>query len=224
MILIPRISSTNTMENKNNTKEQINYYLKFTISCIFMFIPIFIALSLPICNFVFNNTSAGLYLKYTCWTMIPLGLNQITTSILNALNQENKTFIYYIISSLIMLSLVFILPKYLGVSAMIHSIGISSIIQLMLNIIKLYKLTNIKTHIMSLIISHTLISIPIVLIIEYSYKIFNILCSQFLTIALTCIISVLSYIALLFVFNILEFNKTKELIIKVSRKKNTSEL
>jgi len=217
MVLVPRISSS-YVNNAQETNEQINVYLKFTISCIFIFIPLFVCIGIPACEFVYSNSTAGLYLKYSCWTMIPLGLSQITTSILNALNQETKTFIYYIISSIFLILSVFILPKFLGILAMLFATGISSIVILLLNMYKLRKLLKIKTNILSLIISHSLITIPIILITTYSYNIFSHIFGSFITLIIVCVISVISFISLLFVFNILEFNKTKDMIIKFTKK------
>ena len=68
--------------NNKIINKQLKNYLSFTISCIFIFIPIFISLGGEICKFVFGNMDSGKYLSYSAWTMIPLGFAQITTSIL----------------------------------------------------------------------------------------------------------------------------------------------
>lgn len=220
MILVPRI---NNCRDKNNQDEQINYYIKFTISCIFAFIPIFICLGLPICQFVYENSTAGMYLQYSCWIMIPLGLSQITTSILNALNQENKTFIYYIISSIFLFILILILPKYFGILSLIYATGISTGILFILNMIKLNKLFRRKISSFNLIITHTLLTLPILLVTKYTYNILDIIIPKFFSIGFTCIISILSYLALLFIFNILEYKKTKNLLFSIFYKKKSIE-
>ena len=50
MILIPRINAS-----KKDLHLQLNYYIKFTIACVFIFIPTFIALGIPICEFIFTK-------------------------------------------------------------------------------------------------------------------------------------------------------------------------
>ena len=216
MILIPKISSSQNIKDKS-VHSQIQYYIKFTISCVFIFIPIFIALGEEICSFVFNNSLSGRYLLLSSWIMLPMGLTQITTSILNALNQEKKTFIYFVISNLFLILGVFILPKYIGIQSMLLCIGISSTIQFVLNMRKIISLTNLKTTSVKYTISHILISIPIILVTTFTYNIFLTFTNHFIAIGLSSFISVLSYISLLFVFNILDIKLTKQYLFKFKK-------
>ena len=215
MILVPRI---NLVCSQDELKTQINNYLKFTLTCIFLFIPVFLTLSKTICNYVFGNVEAGIYMTSCCWIIIPMGISQITTSILNALNQEQKSFVYYVFSSILLIILVLILPKYFGIQAMLIANGISSVLLVFLTMLKLKKLTNTKTQILKSIILHSLVCIPVVLLNTFCINIFSSL-PIFISIVLTGIISVLGYLALLFVFGILEINLIKEYLLKSFKSK-----
>ena len=182
--------------------------------------PIFTTLGAPICSYVFDNISAGIYLSYSSWIVIPMGLSQITSSILNALNQEQKSFIYYVISSIFMVIAVLILPKFIGIKAMTYSIGISTIILSILNFVKIKKLTGYSSNLFPKLISQMLINLPIILITKLSYNWLNYFFNDFFAIAISCIISVLSYLALLFVFNIISFKNMKTFISKNFKKEN----
>lgn len=217
MILIPKVSSST--KDKRNINRQINYYLNFTISCVFIFIPIFIAIGPSACEFVFNNSTAGIYLQYASWTMLPLGIAQITTSILNALNQERKSFIYYIISSFILVASVFILPKYIGIQAIVFGSGLSSTILAILNIMKIKKLTNLKPNIIGPCISHILVSLPVILLINLLKNVLDNILTQFVSLGICSIVGVVSYITLLFVFNVLDIKIVKDYLLKFSNKK-----
>lgn len=215
MILIPRINS-NT--NKNNINKQLKNYLSFTISCIFIFIPIFISIGGEICKFVYGNIDSGIYLAYSAWTMIPLGFAQITTSILNALNKEKLTFIYYIISSAILIGLCFILPDIFGVLTMLIANGISSLILAILNLIKIKKITDYKYDFVKPLLIHILLSLPVILLTKFCYNILTIYFGTFLCIMLTCIISVISYLSLLIVFGAFEISIIKDYISRINKK------
>ncbi|MBQ7351939.1 MAG: oligosaccharide flippase family protein [Clostridia bacterium] len=210
MVLVPRINSS--INNNENLNTQISNYIQFSIICLFIFLPIFIILGVPICSYVFENLSAGLYLSFSAWIIIPMGISQITSSILNALNQEQKSFIYYIISSLFMLIAIFILPQFVGIKAMTYSIGISSIVLSLLNIKKIKKLTGFSPKIINLLIVHLLLNLPIILITKLTYNCLNIIMTPFFAIAFSCVVCVLGYIALLFCFNILNF-KSMQLFV-----------
>ncbi|MGN0961706.1 MAG: oligosaccharide flippase family protein [Christensenellales bacterium] len=219
MVLIPRISSHE--EDKNNINKQINSYLQFSIICLFMFIPIFLVLGIPICSFVFDNITAGIYLTYSAWIIIPMGISQITTSILNALNQEQKTFVYYLISSIFMIIIILITPKYLGIKAMIIGMGVSNTILAVLNLFKIKKLIGYNSQIILKLTYQILLSLPVIVITKLLYNLISKFMGNFVCLAICSITCVLSYISLLFVFNILDFKQVKNFLNKFFKKSPT---
>lgn len=210
MILIPKIQG----ENKEKVNNGINYYILFTISCIFLFIPAFIVLGKPICEYIYSNAEAGIYLSREAWIMLPIGLSQITTSILNALNLETRTFLYFLISNIIMLIFTLIFTPLIGSEIIVWGIGISAIVTTYLNTRKIQKSLNFKTKILNLTFSHVLVSLPVILITEYVYNIFSVILSPILAILFSGIICVSSFLSLLFVFDILNFRTLKIYLLK----------
>ena len=219
MVLVPRISSYN-QETSSTLNKQIDNYINFSIICIMLFVPVFIVLGVPMCEFIFNNTLSGIYISNCAWIIVPMGIAQITTSILNALNQEQKTFIYYIISSLFMFLCILVMPKFLGTMSMLYSIGISNIVLSILNIIKIKKLTNYSTKISSKIIVQIMISLPIILLTNITYNWTSIITSKIISIIICSTISIIGYILLIFTFNILDFKIVKNLILAKNKQKN----
>lgn len=217
MILVPRISNYNK-STSNCLNKQIDNYINFSIICIMLFVPIFIVIGVPMCDFIFNNSLAGIFLSNSTWIIIPLGIAQITTSILNALNQENKTFIYYIISSLFMFVSIIFFPKYLGTISMLFSIGISNIVLSTLNIIKIKKITNYNTKISTKLFIQLLIIIPIIIITSITYNWSSIVTNKLLSMLICSIISLLSYLLLIFTFNVIDINILKNSLSKNSKK------
>ena len=215
MVLVPRISGH---EEDDSVSGQIDNYITFSMFCLFMFVPIFITLGIPICSFVFDNVSAGIYLTYATWIIIPMGISQITSSILNAFNKEQKSFIYFIFSNLIMVLIVLIFPKFIGIKAMVLGIGISNLVLSILNLKEIKKITGYKSQIIKKITIQLLLNLPIILITKLTYNILDKCIGQFLSIAISCIICVVSYIALLFVFGILNFKSMKSIFSKIQKK------
>lgn len=215
MILIPRINSNN---NKDNINKQLKNYISFTISCIFLFIPSFMTLGREIGSYIYGNTASGIYLSHSAWIMIPLGIAQITTSILNALNQEQKTFIYYIISSVLLIILCLILPNFFGIEAMIIANGLSSTLLSVLNINKIRKLTYYNFSISKPIIIHTLLCLPTMLLTQLTFNILITYLNTFFSIAITGILSVLIYLSLLLVFGAFELSVVKDYFNKFTKK------
>lgn len=219
MVLIPRISSIEKDNNDINT--QIDSYIQFSLVCLFLFLPIFIVLGSPICTFVFENVSAGIYLSYASWIIIPMGLSQITTSILNALNQEQKTFVYYLISSIFMIITVIFLPKFLGIKAMVVGMGLSNTILAILNLVKIHKLTGFQGNIISKLTIMLLINLPVITITRFTHNLVSNFCGTFISLCICGSLSIMGYFSLLFVFNILDFSSIKALFKKLSKKSQT---
>ena len=218
MILVPRVSS----EDKSSINNQINYYIIFTISCVFLFIPSFLVLGVPVCELIFNNTEAGIFLSNYSWVMLPIGISQITTAILNALNQETKTFIYFIISNVIMILFTLIFTPLIGAGILALGLGISSSITSYLNIIKIKKLLATKTSIIKTTIYHILLSLPSIMLTKYTYQILNRYVHSILAISISGIVSVISLLCLLFAFNIISIPTIKSYLArnKIKRASN----
>ncbi len=216
MILVPRISSHN-QETSTTLNEQIENYINFSIICIMVFVPIFIVLGVPMGKFIFSNSLAGIYISNSSWIIIPMGIAQITTSILNALNQEQKTFIYYIISSIFMFLVILVTPKFLGTMSMLYSIGISNIVLSILNVIKIKKLTSYSTKITNKILTQIMLILPIILLTKITYNWSSIITSKLISLIICSVISVIGYIVLIFSFNIIDFRLIKNLINSSSK-------
>lgn len=217
MILIPKISG----ESKEQTNIGINYYILFTISCIFLFIPSYIMLGKPICEYIFGNTQAGIYLSQQAWIMLPIGLSQISTSVLNALSLENRTFLYFIISNSALIIFTLIFTPLLGTGILVTGMGLSATITALLNFRQIKKKLGTKTKILSLILSHILISIPVILVTTYTYTIFTKYLSPLVSIVSSGCISVLSFVALLFVFDIINFGTLKNYLKRAKTAKSS---
>ena len=184
-------------------KSKIMFSIKMSLIFSSILIPIFLSLGKPICNFLFNNTKAGIYLSYATIVMIPLGFSQITSSILNAVGLELKSLKNHIISSALLILCIFFLPKYFGTYSLIIGyflMAISSAIMnaLMLKKRKLIDLSFLKTLFAIILIIATSSTICFIISSIISINSFlSMIISAFITLALT--------VALLLVLNVANF-------------------
>lgn len=143
--MIPSISEqSNNIDNgelkeKSIINSKINFSLKASIIFSSILISTFIALGEPICQLLFNNTKAGTYLSVATIIMIPLGLSQISSSILNAIGLELKSLKNYVISSALLIACIIFLPRYYGTYALIIGYFLMSIVSAIMNISMLAK-------------------------------------------------------------------------------------
>ena len=98
--LVPEISSkTSNIDDKSSTRDfeglvsHVNLALNVSLAITMIFVPAFIVLGTPICEILFGSTGAGIYVSRAAIIMIPMGISQITSSLLNSMGLEIKSLI-----------------------------------------------------------------------------------------------------------------------------------
>jgi len=210
------------IKENNTIVRQIKSSYIFTIIVTMICIPPFITLGENICMFIFNNEYAGILLAKASWVMLPMGISQLSSTILNSMGYEKKTFKYYLISSIFLLLGVWILPKYIGVESVIWALGISSLVVAILNTYKINSLIGYKLNILKPLIISILIALPITLLSIYIKNIFSIFTNNIFVIIISSIISIVCYLSLLIAFGVVKLELIKEKLysFRIFKKKN----
>lgn len=207
--LIPSISEqSNNIDNgelKDTTilKNKINFALKITIVFSTILLPLFAALGSPICKFIFKNEKAGMYLSAAAIVMLPLGISQITSSILNAIGLEIKSLKNYVVSAALLIVSILILPRYIGTYALFVGYLAMSVTSASLNLRMLAKRNLVSFGFLKTIGTMLVISISCALL---GYFLYNLL-SSFYIVALfvSAAIIIIAVVLLIYVFNIADF-------------------
>ena len=105
----------------------------------FLITPLFIGVGEQIGVFFYDNATSGILLSTAAWIIIPLCLTNISSSILNAVGLELKSFKNYILGAIIMLVCIWFLPKYVGINSLIWAMGCCFTTSAILNIRMLKK-------------------------------------------------------------------------------------
>ena len=218
--IIPSISEqSNNIDNgelKNKTilRNKINLSLKLTVLFSTILIPLFLSIGEPIAEFLFNNKKAGTYLTYSAIIMVPMGISQITSSILNAIGLEMKSLKNYGISSCLLILSIYFLPQYIGTYALIIGYLLMSTTSSIMNIIMLK-----KRELISLNFIKTLIKMIIFSIISafFGYYIFKLTMKlKIIAMFISAILTTLLMLILILTFNIADIK------FLIFRKKKTN--
>ena len=210
--LIPRTALSFRQKDYDGMNKEVMSSLNFSLILTFLLIPPFIALGEPTCKFIFNSEQAGIYLSMSAWLMIPMCFTQISTSVLNAIGEEHKSFWIYLFASIFLLASVWFLPKYIGATSIVIGMGISSTITTILNMRLISKQSNLSHSYVKLTTFLLLLSIPITLLTKFLFNIFIQFMPLFLSLAITSILSVGLFFILLSLFNILNVQSFMEII------------
>lgn len=161
MVMIPKISVMNENKDYNKICESVNNSINFSLFLSSLIIPLYLACGDLIGIVLFNNIKAGIYLQLSAVCVLPIVLNNITNSILNALNLEVKSFINYIYGMIVMfislISLTFIIKE----NAIIVSMFLSTATTALLNVKMIQKaVPTLKLDILSTMLKYAIIILP----------------------------------------------------------------
>ena len=216
--LIPEISANVVKNDKDELKAQIKSAITFTLFICFCFVPVYIGVGKEIGQFLFNNTTSGYLLAKASFIMIPMGLSNITQNILNSLNMEFKSFKNYIFGSIFMFLSIIFLPRYMGVNALIVGMGSSIIISSVLNIWMIEKYLDIKGLLVKPLGLMSIFALPSSMLGSFLSGVLKCLVPQFLEIAISSAASLVCFVLLCMVFNVMNIST---LFVSLKKFKNT---
>ena len=225
--LMPEISKSIVVKNKKELQNQIKSAITFTLFICFCFVPVYIGSGENIGSFLFNNATSGYLLARASFVMVPMGLNSITQGILNSLDMESKSFKNYIIGSIFMILSIIFLPRYLGVNAMILGLGISITISAFFNLRMISKYLGLTTIVLKPLLLMTFFAIPSSMLGSFVGGILKCAVPQFFNIAFSCLTSLICFIILCIIFDIVNISAMFSSIkrfknIKIMKKKKLS--
>ena len=147
-LIIPEISDVYARTDKKRiqyiTSRAIKTVLVFSIpvACIFFFFGNELGM------LVYQNESAGVYLRIFAFTAPLMYLDKIVDGILKGLNEQLHYLAYNIMDSFIRVILVIILVPRFGIAGIIITVYVSSIFNTGLSLLRLIKVTEIKIKVL----------------------------------------------------------------------------
>lgn len=220
MALIPQITILHESNNNASLAKQIKSALSFTIFCSMICIPVFVSLGPTLCDFLFDNIQAGIYLTHASFLLIPMGIGMLTTSLLNSIGEEMKVFKFFIFSTIVTLSLIYILPKFVGMEAIIYAMAGGQILTCLLNIRRLQKSLRIHIPVMQPIVYQGMIVFIVTILGKFVHNLCLLMFPNLITIFVVGMVCVVSYILLACAFGQLDVEYIKRNISKKKAKNN----
>ncbi len=211
--VIPEISKqTNNIDDKTSIKDFSSLQLQVKTTTIvamfisFLLFPGFMALGEPIGNIIFASNRAGYYIGRAAFIMIPAGLSQITSSILNAVGLEIKSLKNYVVGAIVLIFCIYFIPKYLGTDALILGMTCLYIIPTILNFRMMKKRNVYPEGISKKLLVLIAISLPVSLITRLLYNCLIHIMSQFISCLIAGFFSVLGLFLLSLVFDLIRID------------------
>lgn len=203
MVLIPNIAGLMSQNNYDKIASQVKNSIQTSIFCSAIFIPLYLGVGDLIGVVLYDNVLSGVLLQISAIIVVPIALCNITSSMLNALNLEVKSFKNYLAGAIAMFASMFLLTKSMGINSIILGLFLCMSIVALLNIRMLNKkLPGLQLKIVKTLCKYSLICLPCALLAYLSESIFLHFLPVFVSCTIGGIIGISMCLILLNTFNI----------------------
>lgn len=134
VVIAPELSENYYKKKTELVKFDIEKSIKAAIFIAAVLMPILFVLGDEIGEFLYSNELSGEIVQNSAFILLPMCISMITTTILNSMNCEKRTLIYFIIGAAAMIVSILALTKFVGVYSYIIGLALSFIITSSLNL------------------------------------------------------------------------------------------
>jgi len=198
-VMIPTLSKAMAAKDEKAIRRQTEAAIKMSIVLGSIFFPLFFALGEPIGIFVYGNADSGRFLRAAAWLLLPISIESITSSMMNSLDMELKSFIHYLIGATVMFSSFLIAGSNFNIRIMAIGMGSGWILSSILNIWAIKRKAKFKWGFLWTLLISVSLTVPAIFITSGLYSIFGMM-PTFLRIFISGGIGIVFVVLMNFVF------------------------
>lgn len=140
VVVAPELSENFYKNKAELVRFDIEKSVKAAIFIATLLIPLLFVLGNEIGEFLYSNTLSGEIVKRSAFILLPMCIAMITTTVLNSMNCEKKTLLFFLLGAAAMLISIVVLTRYVGVYSYIIGLALSYLITCALNLVLLKKM------------------------------------------------------------------------------------
>ncbi|MCL2847813.1 MAG: oligosaccharide flippase family protein [Firmicutes bacterium] len=217
-VLVPQLSASYAAGDKKSVQKQIETAIAFSLVVASIFVPIFFALGEPLGLFVYHNATAGSFLRFSAWLLVPLAAESIVSSMMNSLNLEKQSFINYLVGAGVMFGFMFVFGSNFRIELLAIGLGLGWTISTVLDIIAIKKRTQIKVSTFVIpLFKCVMLIVPTIFVTQWLFNLINSL-PIILSLMIAGGIGFIFFSSLSLVFGVLDISV---IIKKFKKKKKT---
>ncbi len=146
LVMVPELAENYYKHEHAKLRANIERAIKITVLITCLLLPPLFALGEDVGLILFGNRLSGEIVRNCCIILLPMGVSMITTSILNSIGYEKRTFLYFFAGAAVTLLCVWLLPRFCGIYSVVIGIGASSCVTAVLNLRLIAKTGRDKIH------------------------------------------------------------------------------
>ncbi len=223
--LVPDLSALNVKKQYDSMHDQIKSTFIATLVISFTFVPLFISAGREIGLVLYKNLDAGKLIAKSAIIMVPMGLANMSSAILNSLGLEVKSMRNYLLGSIFLFASLWFLPSVIGGGmSLIVGMGLFSIISFMLNLVMIKKHVHNKINILKPILTLLIFSLITGFIGKFTTNLLVLKLGDFLSAIIGGGLSLCLFAILLQAFKYIDFfkiiKKFKHSMVKTFNKRS----
>lgn len=214
LVLVPELSEDFYRGRFKQLAANIQRGISVTVIIACALIPLFFVLGEDVGRVLYSDATAGQMIKNCCFMLLPMSLTMITTGILNSMNFEKQTLVFYFIGAAFMLASVLLLPSYVGVYAYPVGLFLSYLICSVLNLVFLCKKCPLPVTLLRKCLTAFALMLPITLIGHFVAAALNRYLGAFAALSLTGVIMAVITFVFYFFCHIFSSKPFKKLLFE----------
>ena len=144
MALVPEISAALSRGHMKTVRGRVEKAISFAVVIPLLLMPVFLVLGREAGVFVYDNAASGDFLRKAAILMLPMAVEQLTSSVMNSLALERKAFRNFLIGMAALIAVIWFLPAYIGIDALIVGMFCSYTVSAVLHIFTIRKKIGLK--------------------------------------------------------------------------------
>lgn len=209
-LLVPEVAQSNAAGDSGRIKNIVSNVMEIALIFSIGVAGIMMCFSYSLGDTVYPNTDAGKYIRMIAPLIPVMYFDSSVDAMLKGLGQQVYSMGVNIVDSLLSVILVWILLPRFGITGYIITVYFTEILNASLSITKLLDVSGVKPRLFTWIFKPLLATVAATSITKYAFSgITLIFASDILSLIFTIIISVVIYIALLFITGSLKLRKLK---------------
>lgn len=134
VVVAPELSENYYKKREEAVRYDVEKTVKAAVFIAALLVPLLFVLGGALSEFLYDSELCGKIVRLSSFMVLPTCIAMITNTVLNSMNCEKRTMIYFFIGAAVMLFCLIFLTKYLDVYAYILGISLSQIICAVLNL------------------------------------------------------------------------------------------
>ena len=139
VVVAPELSENYYKKRDDAVRDDIEKTIKAAVFIAALLVPVLFVLGSALSIFLYDSELCGKIVTISSFMILPTCITMITNTVLNSMNCEKRTLVYFFIGAAVMLICLLFLTRYMGVYAYVLGISLSQIICAVLNLIYLSK-------------------------------------------------------------------------------------